>query len=481
MFARIRWHLVGWNLLVVGLILGVLGTTLYVGTSRNQLDQLDRDLADRGERAAVNFRVATGGEASLGREGFQGGVFYLLLAADGRVLANPQSVDVAALAPPAALLTPGTHATTSLDGESIRLYSTAARPPGAGAPAKPGQGGPGRSSEPGQGGPGRSSEPGKPSLADLQSAVVVVGTSLAPVESANRLLLLFLVVGGAAGLVLSLAGAWFLAGRSMVPIEQAFQRQQEFVADASHELRTPLTVVRSAMDLLYQELDAPLRQNVDLVDQVRDEVDRLQRLVGDLLTLARSDRGQLELALAPLNARVMAAEAVRRLGPLAQERGVELAVRAPEPAPTVEADPDRLRQVLLILLDNALEHTPAGGTITVGVRREDRHVAFEVADTGAGIAPEHLPRLFERFYRASAARTRGEGRAPGDGVARDGTGLGLAIAQTIVQAHGGELAAESAPGRGTRMTVRLPAEPGPPSLPDRHGDLAARITHVRPR
>ena len=109
--------------------------------------------------------------------------------------------------------------------------------------------------------------------------------------------------------------------------------------------------------------------------------------------------------------------------------------------------------------------------MTVGVRREERHVAFEVADTGSGIAPEHLPRLFERFYRADAARARVEG----------GSGLGLAIAMSLVVAHGGELVAESAPGRGTRMTVRLPLEPPPPSLPDRLGDLAARITHARPR
>jgi signal transduction histidine kinase len=127
--------------------------------------------------------------------------------------------------------------------------------------------------------------------------------------------------------------------------------------------------------------------------------------------------------------------------------------------------------VLLILLDNALKHTPGGGKVTVVVRREDRHVAFDVVDTGAGIAAEHMPRLFERFYRVSAARSREQG----------GTGLGLAIAHSFVRAHGGDLAAESAPGRGTRMTVRLPAEPAPPSLPDRLGDLAARITHARPR
>jgi signal transduction histidine kinase len=465
MFARIRWHLVGWNVLVVGLILGVLGTILYVGTSRNLLDQLDRDLAGRGEQAASNFRAATEDEGSLGREGFQGGVFYLLLAADGRVLANPQNVGLAAWDRPDSLLTPGAYATTSLDGQSMRLYTIAARPP-SGGPSKPEGGAPSKPP-----GPPRGSDSNRPSRADLQNAVVVVGTSLAPIESANQFLLLFLVVGGALGLLFSLAGAWFLAGRSMVPIEQAFRRQQEFVADASHELRTPLTVVRSALDLLNQDLDAPLRANVDLVDQVRDEVNRLQRLTGDLLTLARSDRGQLVLALAPLNARVMAAEAIRRLGPLAQERGVELAVDAPDPAPTLEADPDRLRQILLILLDNALKHTPSGGKVTVGVRGEDGRVAFEVADTGTGIAPEHLPRLFERFYRADAARTREEG----------GSGLGLAIAKSLVVAHGGELAAESAPGRGTRMTVRLPTEPPSPSLPDRLGDLAARITHARTR
>src|SRR5204863_5888712 len=118
----------------------------------------------------------------------------------------------------------------------------------------------------GRGGPGGPGGPplaaSKPSLADLQSALVVAGTSLEPAEHANQFLLLFLVVGGAAGVVLSLAGAWFLAGRSMVPIEAAFRRQQEFVADASHELRTPLTVVRGNLELLRQELDAPLRENV---------------------------------------------------------------------------------------------------------------------------------------------------------------------------------------------------------------------------
>jgi len=473
MFARIRWHLVGWNILVVALILGVLGSTLYVGASRNLRDQLDRDLASRADQAAANFGAVDNPNAGdIGREGFQGGVFYLLVAADGRVLVNPQNVDLTALRLPASIRTPGTYATVAMGDEQARLFSAAARPPGRGPGGRPEPSNP--PSKPEARGGGAPGKPGPPfTQADLQGAVVVAGTSLAPVEQANRFFVLYLVVGGGLGLVLSFAGAWFLADRSMVPIERAFRRQQEFVADASHELRTPLTILRSTMDLLHQELGPAGGDSRALVDEARVEIDRLQRLTADLLTLARSDRGQLVLALAPLNARVMAAEAVRRLAPLAQERGVEVRVESPEPAPTVEADPDRLRQVLLILLDNALKHTPAGGRVTVAVRPEGRHVAVEVADTGSGIAPEHLPRLFERFYRADAARTRAEG----------GSGLGLAIAKALVDAHGGELALASAPGQGTRVTVRLPAEAPDATAGPRGwlGGLVARLSHPRAR
>jgi len=470
MFARIRWRLVGWNVLVVAVILVVLGTALYQATSRNLLAQLDRDLDSRAEQASSNFAATLGGEPASGPEGYQGAVFYLVMAGDGRVLVNPQRVDLGRLEVPASLLTPGTYANARLDGEAVRLYSTAIRPPGRAAGLgvpKPEQ----RPDQPRPDQPQRGSggeRPGPRGPGELSGAVLVVGTSMAPVEGANRFLLLFLVVGGAVGLLLSFAGAWFLAGRSMGPIEQAFLRQQEFVADASHELRTPLTVIRSATDLLAQDVDRPLRENAELVQDVRDEIDRLQRLVGDLLTLARSDRGQLVLESAPLNTRVMAAEAIRRLSPLAQERGVEMVLDAPDPAPTVEADPDRLRQVLLILLDNALKHTPAGGRVACAVRQDDHHVVLEVTDTGSGIAPEHLPHLFERFYRADSARARVDG----------GTGLGLAIAKALVDAHGGSIAIASELDRGTRVTVRLPLAAESPSLAARLGHI---ITQAAPR
>jgi two-component system sensor histidine kinase CiaH len=276
------------------------------------------------------------------------------------------------------------------------------------------------------------------------------------------------LVGGAGlGLVLSFAGAWFLAGRALVPIQQAFQRQQEFVADASHELRTPLTVLQSSADVLDRHRHEPLATNAEVFDDVRSEIDRMVRLTTDLLTLARTDSGDLELLVAPVNMSDLAGEVVRRTLPLARARAVELESSLDGPPPTVEADPDRLQQVLLILLDNAIKHTPAGGRVNVLTRQRGGYGVLEVADTGEGIAPQHLSRIFDRFYRADKARSRAEG----------GTGLGLAIAKMLIDAHHGEISVSSAPGLGTRITVRLPLEGQAPSLGRRLEELTARLAH----
>jgi signal transduction histidine kinase len=170
-------------------------------------------------------------------------------------------------------------------------------------------------------------------------------------------------------LLLSVAAAWFLSGRALIPIQQAFQRQQEFVADASHELRTPLTVLRSATDVLNSHRDERLNDNGELFDDVRAEIIRMERLAQDLLTLARSDTGGLELMTAPLELADVAGEVVRRTTPHAQSAGIQLSLHADAQPATVEADPDRLLQVLLILIDNAIKHTPSGGKVEVRVRR----------------------------------------------------------------------------------------------------------------
>jgi signal transduction histidine kinase len=445
MFTRIRWRLVAWTMVVLTLILLTLGTAVYAALARTLLDQVDRNLASRSEQAAS--ALSGSGRQDRGRgehEGYRGGAFYVMLGPNGQILANPQQVNLTSLPTATPATRGGAYTTTTLNGEPTRLF---ARPIG---------------------------ERGTAGL-------VIVGQSLGPEEAALRLLLLILVAGGGIGLLLSLGGAWFLAGRALVPIEQAFRRQQEFVADASHELRTPLTVLRSATDLLNQHRAEPIEANGELFDDVRTEIVRLERLATDMLTLARSDRGELELAVAPVDVGMLAAEVVRRIGPLARERGVRLTedledqAGAAAPGSTVseslsplivEADPDRLRQVLLILLDNAIKHTPAGGQVIVGVRQQGADALLEVVDTGTGIAAEHLPRNFDRFYRADLARSRAAG----------GTGLGLPIARTLVEAHDGSLTLASTPGEGTRATVRLRLE-SPPRRHGHLGELATRLTH----
>jgi signal transduction histidine kinase len=352
-------------------------------------------------------------------------VFYLALGPEDQVYADPQQVSADADAFPRPVGRASEFATIELNGEPTRV-SVRRMPDG-----------------------GR----------------LIVGQSLAPELNALDSLLLVLLGGGGLGVLLSLVGAWFLAGRALVPVQQAFRRQQEFVADASHELRTPLTVLQSATDVLNRHRAEPLEANGELFDDVRMEIARMERLAADLLTLARSDRGELELAVAPVNAGALAAEVVRRTEPLARERGVELVIEQ-EATPPTEADPDRIQQTLLILLGNALKHTPPGGRVVVRVCQHGTDVLLEVEDTGTGIEPEHLAHIFDRFYRADRARSRGEG----------GTGLGLAIAKTLVEAHHGALSVSSTPGTGTRATVRLPLTPGAP-LSERLGGLVARLAH----
>ena len=229
-------------------------------------------------------------------------------------------------------------------------------------------------------------------------------------------------------------------------LEAALESQRRFVADASHELRTPLTTVRGNASLLrrFDALSPEDRQ--DAVAQIGAEAERMSRLVNDLLMLARADAGQLlerkPVALAPLiddvahQARVLAggklSVSVLRLGNVDAE---------------VRGDADALRQLLLILVDNAIKYTPAGGSVTLGLRVEQtganqQTARITVIDTGAGIPREDLPHIFERFYRADRARRAG------------GTGLGLAIGKWIAEAHGGTISVESSPGAGSTASPR---------------------------
>lgn len=225
-------------------------------------------------------------------------------------------------------------------------------------------------------------------------------------------------------------------------LADAHRSQERFVADASHELRAPLTAIQANLDLLNRHPGMTPEHQAEAIREASREADRLARLVADLLVLARADAGiPVRREIVELDRTVL--EVVKEARGLA--RGQLLAV--PEVVPTtVMGDRDRLKQLLLVLLDNAIKYTPTGGQVAVTLRRIGGAAQVVVRDSGVGIPAEDLPRVFERFYRADPARSRDPG----------GTGLGLSIAKWIAQQHGGDLTLASAPQEGTTATLWLP-------------------------
>ena len=286
---------------------------------------------------------------------------------------------------------------------------------------------------------------------DGEYVVQVLGERSSEVQLLSTLLTV-LLFGGLAALLLALAAGYVYAGRALIPVrasmdrrDAALRRQREFTANASHELRTPLTVIRASVADLRRNRKQPVEKVGEALDDIDAEVSHLTALVEDLLLLARTDSGALALERVALDLADVAVEAAGPLTPVAAERGVQLEVD-PRPAP-VDADPVRLRQLVTILTDNALAHSPAGTTVTVRVRPEGGQAVLTVDDQGPGVREEDLPRLFERFWRA-------------DNAPAGGTGLGLSIAAWIVAAHGGTISAANRPEGGARFEVRLPTAAG---------------------
>jgi heavy metal sensor kinase len=232
-------------------------------------------------------------------------------------------------------------------------------------------------------------------------------------------------------------------------LERAFAEMRRFTADASHELRTPLTVLRAEAEVAQGKNLSPDEVR-ELLGSVLEECDRLTRLTDQLLTLARQDAGTAPREREPVDVTGLVSAVVEDLRPLAEAKGqtLRLEVGPAQDGRVVAGDPGQLRQALVNLIDNAVKYTPEGGTIEVRVAAADAGgVAVTVADTGEGIPAEHLPRVFDRFYRADKARSREMG----------GTGLGLAIVKGIVEGHGGRVELTSEVGRGTVCTVTLPS------------------------
>ncbi|HXG26885.1 MAG TPA: HAMP domain-containing sensor histidine kinase [Candidatus Binatia bacterium] len=268
--------------------------------------------------------------------------------------------------------------------------------------------------------------------------------------------LVFVLVFGGAVVVLVAAGFGLVyARRALVPIRDslsaqraALRRQREFAADASHELRTPLTVIRSSVELLRRNPRSPVEEVGDALTDIDAEVSHLANLVDDLLLLARSDSGAISLERVPLHLDDVVADVAAALAKPAADARVRIEVD-PAPAPVV-GDPARLRQLVSILVDNAIRHSPPEGVVRVVVRPEPGGGAtVAVEDQGPGVRPEDRERIFDRFWRAPGA-------PPG------GTGLGLAIGRWIAEHHQGAIAVDDAPTGGARFVVRLPAGSHPP-------------------
>ncbi len=416
MFRAARLRLTAYYTGTLAAILLVLGAGLYALIARaidREIDQsLDlalanlvrtpaRELVERGLPAGRRFSAAPI-EFVLSTD-----VFYVLVSEDGRAIANPSRVDVddfplEELASGPGPVTMSFHA----GDEHLRVKAVTRSTP-------------------------------------FGEVTFIAGRSLESRDYQLRTLALLFAGAGGASLLLAAAGGFWLAGRALVPIKRTLEAQRRFISDASHELRTPTAVIRSNAELLLRHPEQTIEENADHVAAIVDEAGQLGRLVEDLLTLARADEDRLPLQPEDFSPRELVEELVRDYALLAEARDLRLEWDAS--SGTLVADRQRVRQVLRILLDNALKYTPSGGRVRVEARDRGGRWQFAVEDSGPGVPPELRERVFERFFRGPEAR------------AQPGSGLGLAIARSIVEAHGGRLLVRDSALGGARFEAVFPA------------------------
>jgi two-component system sensor histidine kinase CiaH len=421
----VRWRLVAWSGLTTLLVLAILGVALYVSASRtleaNGIHQLDvrtgqiiDDLENPHPRpGGPEYGFTFGGNSS--------GTFGMAVDAQGNNLSRGPAL-------PTGLPVMDSVAAAVKNGTDVRVAQVGSLPIRAETD--------------------RVTSP----VGDVYIQVIQDRTAEQQTLDA---ILRVLLVGGAIVVLVAFGFGAIYARRALVPIREslvsqraALRRQREFAADASHELRTPLTVIRSSVEHLRRNRGEPSPTTTEALDDIDAEVGHLTALVEDLLLLARSDSGAITLARAPVDLGDIAADGAGALAKAADARGVRLFLD-PEPA-IVSGDWVRLRQLVVILVDNAVRHSPRGGAVRVRVRNDAPDALVEVEDDGPGIRPEDMPRVFERFWRAP-------------GAAGGGTGLGLAIAKSIVDLHEGRITVTNRPEGGARFSVRLPGASEPPA------------------
>ncbi len=275
----------------------------------------------------------------------------------------------------------------------------------------------------------------------IEPAVLQLGRLLIDQDRALSQLVLGITTVGSIILLLAGAGSWWLAGRTLVPAQRAWDQQQAFVANASHELRTPLTLMRASTEVALRGQMG--RKERGLLNDVLQESDYMSLLVDDLLLLSRLDSGKLNLEIERLSVKKLLSDIQRQVKKLTNGSQINVSNKNEG---YVMADPARMRQIVLILLDNALKHTPPGTSINLETKHFGKKIELIVEDKGPGIQAEHLPHLFERFYQVA-------GRS---GQATHSFGLGLSIAHRLIELHKGTIKVDSHAGTGTRFTISLP-------------------------
>ncbi|EJS11038.1 HAMP domain-containing sensor histidine kinase [Bacillus mycoides] len=273
--------------------------------------------------------------------------------------------------------------------------------------------------------------------------VQIVRDTTAEEEMINTLFLI-LVIGCSIGSLCAIGIGFFLAGRALIPIQNSWEKQQQFVSDASHELRTPLAVIQSKTDVLFQSPSATIEEKAVDISTISKECRRLSKLVSNLLLLARSDSNQIEMEKKTFELDKLLEEIINPYKEIAsyQEKAMILKV---ERDITFMGDRERIHQMMVILLDNAMKYTNEDGHIQIDCTQTSNSIRIRVKDNGIGVKEEDIPNLFDRFYQGDKARSMSEG-----------AGLGLSIANWIVEKHYGKISVESKWGEGTCFEVIFP-------------------------
>jgi signal transduction histidine kinase len=417
MLERMRWRLTLGYAGIFALILLFLGTAAVVGFSRELTDQQDTLLTQ--EAKDVTRNLLDGEHREILAEG-SGEYSWVALDSEGHVTGrDPTAATLGTLGLPSREL-----ATQALaDGEAV---SDTIRGP--------------------QGRARVVSMPMREASGEIVG-VIQYARSLKRVQQTIGRLVLVLLPLALGGLGAALFGGLFMAGRAMRPARESFDRQRTFIADASHELKTPLTLIRADAEMVLYR-GTLNQEDSKLVEHALAETDRMDAILSDLLLVARLDADKLEISEKPFDLASTLLEEAERFGARAAAKEVRLEVRT-QGELLARGDPKRTGQILAVLLDNAVRFAPPGGRIDVFGSLDDSWAEATVADTGSGIPPGYLPRVFDRFYRVEASRTRGKS---------GGTGLGLAIARELARTQGGDLVAESPKDGGARFRLRLPKE-----------------------